>query len=197
MTSHTLHHRPARLSLIVSSMTAFVLAGTLTAAGAAPLEHIRYHDSGFDVIDDFCGDLSIRIDFQDNGVVQVRQTGPNGLPKHTVTHHGGATFTNLATGKAFLIGWHYLEQEVTVTQNADGTHLVLYQLPGPETFYGPDGQRLYVSGGMYRLELTVDNAGTPDDPSDDSVIAEEFVGDFGGQPQPPFDFCEQFRTLTA
>ena len=197
MKRNQIRMKAATFAVIVGGMTALLLAATLTAVEAKPLEHIRYHDSGSEIVDDYCGDMNVRIDFQDSGVLQIRQTGPNRLPKHTVSHHGDATFTNLATGKSFVIGWHYLEQEAKVTQNGDGTYTVLYQVPGPETIYGPDGQRLNTSGGMYRLEFTVDNAGTPDDLSDDVVIGEEFVGDFGGQPQQPFDYCEQFRTLTA
>jgi hypothetical protein len=129
--------------------------------------------------------MNVRFDFQDSGVFQVRQTGRDRLPKHTVSHHGDFTVTNLATGKAFVIGWHYLEQEDKVTQNGDGTYSVLYQVPGPETIYGPDGQRLHTCGGMFRLLLTADNAGTPDDLSDDFVIAEELSATSVGSRKSP------------
>jgi hypothetical protein len=189
--------KAAGLPFIVSGLTALLLAATSSAVEAKPIEHVRFHDSWSNVVDDFCGDLNVRFDYQESGVLQARQTGRNQLPKYTVSHHGGITITNLATGKAFTIGWNYLEQDTKVTDNGDGTRTVLFQVPGPEVFYGPDGQRLYVSGGMYRVELIVDDAGTPGDPSDDFVISEELVSDNGGQPQEPFNFCEQFRTLTA
>jgi hypothetical protein len=188
-----------RLGAAMTVAGAAVLASLLpmTSAQAAPIEHSRYDSAESWVDDEFCGDLEVRFDFHDRGVLLIKQRGPERIPTYTVTHHGGGTITNLATDKAFTIGWHYLEQEVKVADNGDGTHTVLAQVPGPEVFYGPDGQRLFVSGGMYRVELIVDQAGTPADPSDDFVIGEEFVGDFGGQPQPPWNFCESFRALTG
>lgn len=185
------------IGFFATGVTCLLLLSTQTAGQAEPLEHTRFDESFSEVVDDFCGDLDVRFDFQDRGVLQVRQAGQDRLPRYTVTHHGGVTITNLATGKAFTIGWHYLEQDVKATDNGDGTLSILVQIPGPEVFYGPDGQRLYVSGGMYRVELTVDEAGTPGDPSDNFVSNEEFISDNGGQPQPPFNFCNSFRQLTG
>jgi hypothetical protein len=163
---------------------------------AAPQLHLRFDDTTSWVVDDFCGDIEVAIEFHDQGVLLIRQTR-DGLPRYTVTHHGGSTITNVATGKAFTFTWHYLEQEVKLTDNGDGTHTVLFQVPGPETIYGPDGERLNVNGGTYRVLLIVDQAGTPSDPSDDFVVSEEFVSSHGDRPQPPFDFCDSFSTLTS
>jgi hypothetical protein len=182
---------------LAAGLTCLLLGNTATATQAKPLEHIRFSETTSEVDDEFCGDLSVRMDFHDQGVLQVKQAGRDGLPRYTVSHHGGGTTTNLATGKAFTFTWNYLEQEVKVTDNGDGTLTVLAQVPGPETIYGPDGQRLFVNGGTLRIEVIVDHAGTPGDPSDDLFVSDEFLGGHGGKPQPPFDFCESFRTLTG
>lgn len=87
--------------------------------------------------------------------------------------------------------------DVRVTNNGDGTFTALYQIPGPERIYGPDGQLLNTSGGTIRFAAIIDYGGTPSDPSDDVFISEEFVSDHGGQPQAPFDFCDSFRDLTG
>jgi hypothetical protein len=184
-------------TLLAVGLTGLLIGGTVTAIDAKPLEHVRFFESESEVVDDFCGDLTVRSEYHDRGVIQARQTGPDRLPRYTVNHHGGATTTNLATGKAFTITWNYVEQEVRVRDNGDGTLTVLFQIPGPEVFYGPDGQRVFVNGGTMRIELIVDLAGTPDDTSDDVIIGEEFLSGHGGKPQPPFDFCESFRTLTG
>jgi len=183
-------------ALLAAGLTGLLIGSTATATEAKPLEHIKFDESSSEVVEGFCGDLTARLEFHDRGVVQVKQTR-DGLPRYTASHHGGGSFTNLATGKAITISWNYLEQEVRTRDNGDGTHTVLAQVPGPEIFYGPDGKRVFVSGGMFRVELVVDQSGTPGDPSDDVLISEEFVSDHGGQPQPAFNFCESFRTLTA
>ena len=189
--------RKSATTLLALGLSGLFVAATMTATEAKPLEHVRFAEAESEVVDDFCGDLSVRMDFHDQGVLQVKQAGRDRLPRYTVSHHGGGTTTNLATGKAFTFTWNYLEQEVKATDNGDGTFTVLAQVPGPETIYGPDGQRLFVNGGTLRVELIVDQAGTPGDPSDDAVVSEEFLGGHGGKRQPPFDFCEAFRTLTG
>lgn len=189
--------RKRATTLLALGLSGLFVAGTMTATEARTLEHVRYVESESEVVDDFCGDLTVRFESHDQGVIQARQTGPERLPRYTVSHHGGATATNLATGKAFTFRWNYLEQDVRVTDNGDGTVTILAQVPGPETIYGPEGQRLFVNGGTMRIELIVDLAGTPADTSDDVVIDEEFLSGHGGKPQPPFDFCESFRTLTG
>lgn len=166
-------------------------------AGAKPVEHVRFDEHAVEVVDDFCGDLPVRAELDDRGHFTITLTGPDRLPKFSSNHHGGITFTNLATGKAFTITWDYVVKEVRVTDNGDGTFTVLYQLPGPERVYGPDGQLLYTSGGMFRMEAVIDHGGTPSDPSDDVFVREVFVSDNGGRPQDPFHFCDSFRSLTT
>ena len=90
--------------------------------------------------DGYCGDLRVRIDFHDQGVFVGRPAGKERFLRYTVSHHGGGTITNLATGRAFTFVWNYLEQDIKVTDNGDGTVSILSQVPGPEKIYGPDGQ---------------------------------------------------------
>src|SRR5215217_6030927 len=111
-------------------MVATAVVGVALSAGTAvvqakPYEQIRFDEQGSDVVTDFCGDLSVRIDFRDQGVVVGRPTGADRLPRYTQTHHGGSTITNLATGRAFTFAWNYDNQEVKVTDNGDGTISIL------------------------------------------------------------------------
>ena len=179
-----------------------VVAVAATCAGTAvvqakPYEQVRFNEQGSDLVDDFCGDLNVRIDFHDQGVVVGRETGKSRLLRYTQSHHGGSTITNLATGRAFSFTWNYLNQDVQVTDNGDGTITILAQIPGPERIYGPDGQLLNTNGGTFRLQTVLDDGGTPNDLSDDTVLSEEVVSSNGGQPQGEFNFCESFRTLTG
>jgi len=164
---------------------------------AKPYEQIRFDEQGSDVVTDFCGDLSVRIDLHDQGVVVGPPAGADRLARDTQTHHGGSTITNLATGRAFTFTWNHDNQEVRVTDNGDGTISILTQVPGPEMTYGPDGELLFTNGGTFRLLTTLDHGGTPSDPTDDTFVSEEVVSSHGGKPQPDLDCCEQFRTLTG
>jgi hypothetical protein len=179
------------------ALVGIVLSATASSVQAKPLDHIRFHEQGSWIVHNYCGDLRVRFDLDDSGVIVLRTTGPNGLPRFTATHHGGLEITNLATGKAFTFTWHYALPDVRVSDNGDGTLTLVYQVPGPETIYGPDGQRLHTNGGTMRFEVILDHAGTPGDPSDDVVISETVISSVGGQPQDPFDYCAAFRTLTS
>ena len=126
-----------------------------------------------------------------------RPAGKERFLRYTVSHHGGSTHTNLATRRAFTFVWNYLEQEIKVTDNGDGTVSVLSQLPGPETIYGPDGQLVSTNGGTMRLLTILDLAGTPLDPTDDQSVSQTLVSANGGTPQPDTRLCDSFHTLTG
>lgn len=178
-------------------LVGIALLATASSVQAKPLAQMRFHEQVTEIVHNYCGDLSVRFDLDDSGVFVVRSTGPDRLPRFTATHHGGITITNIATGKPFTITWNYALPDVRVTDNGDGTFTVVYQIPGPESIYGPDGQLLHVSGGTIRFEAIIDHAGTPGDPSDDVFISETVISSVGGRPQEPFDYCAAFRTLTS
>lgn len=186
---------------IRKSATAVALAGLAfglgaTAADAKPYESVRFDEHDVYVVDDYCGDLEVRIEFNDQGHFVIRPTGPDGLPRFSSNHHGSATHTNVATGKAFTIKFDYVNSDVRVTDNGDGTLTILFQVPGHERYYGPEGQLLFMTAGTIRIEAIVDHRGTPSDPSDDLFISEELVADHLGQ-QGGSDWCSSFRTLTG
>jgi hypothetical protein len=185
-----------QLIVLVAVAAAAMGAGTAVVQ-AQPYEQVRFDEQGSDLVDDYCGDLNVRIDFHDQGVVVGREAGKSRLLRYTQSHHGGSTITNLATGRAFSFTWNYLNQDVQIVDNGDGTITILAQIPGPELIYGPDGQLLYTNGGTFRLQTVLDDGGTPNDPSDDTVLSEEVVSSNGGKPQGEFHLCDSFRTLTG
>ena len=186
-----------RTSTAVVALAGLVLGVGATAAHARPYESVRFHETFTEEVDDFCGDLHVRTDLHDQGHFVARPTGPDRIPRFTATHHGGGTFTNIATGKALTVTWNYAEIDVHVVDNGDGTYTTVNQVPGPERYFGPDGQLLYTDGGTMRVRIIVDDNGTPNDPGDDFVVSEEFLGGHGGQPQDDVTFCELFRTFTG
>jgi hypothetical protein len=186
------------VKLLFAVTLSIVLSAAATPALAEPMEQGTFEQHFNFVREGFCGDMDISIEGDDRGSSVARDAGPSRLPRFTSTHHGGATWTNLASGLAFTFEWHYASQDVSVTDNGDGTLSVVYQVSGPERIYGPDGQELVFFTGMMRVEAVIDHAGTPTEPSDDIFLYEDFLAGNGfPELHPPIDFCESFRALTG
>ena len=155
---------------------------------AKPIEHIRFDEQGSNVATDFCGDLSVRDEFHDQGVIVGRTTGPDRLPRYTqYVSRRDATITR-SCDRARV----HSHLEMTAqpgnqgTDNGDGTISVLTQVPGPERTYGPDGKLLFTSGGTFRYPTILDHGGTPSDLTDHTFVSDEVVSSNGGKPQPDF-----------
>jgi hypothetical protein len=186
-----------RRLLAVGAIVGAAVLALPVPADAKTIERGHFDDHEVIDFDDFCGDLVVRLEVHDTGTYSARLGGPGQLPRFASTHHGGATWTNVATGRSFTAWWNYSNKDIKVTDNGDGTLTVLYQVPGPERIYGVDGQQLNISTGMMRLAALIDHNGTPRDPSDDTFLSEELVSDHGYPPQPPFDFFAEFHRQTA
>ena len=184
-------------ALAVAAAAAVGLTSGVSVSLAAPIEQGRFDEQSSRIVDGYCGDLRVRSDFHDRGVFVGRPAGTELFLRFTVSHHGAWTHTNLATGRAFTFVWNYLEQDIKVTDNGDGTVSVLSQLPGPETIYGPNGQLVSANGGTMRLLTILDLAGTPLDPTDDQFVSQELVSSNGGKPQPDMNYCDTFHMLTG
>lgn len=135
------------MRIVTIAVVGVALSAGTGVVQAKPYEHIRFDEQGRSVETDFCGDLSVRDEFHDRGIIVGPTTGADRLPRYTEAHHGGSSITNLATGRAFTVTWNYNNQEVKVTDNGDGTISILTQVPGPEKTYGPDGKLVFTSGG--------------------------------------------------
>ena len=179
------------------TLVALVALGPTSPAMAGQYEQYRFNDQATAIRLNFCGDLLVRMDYHDQGVVIGRTTGAGGLCATPAAITVGVSYTNLASGKAMTATWNYLNHDVRIIDNGDGTITNLFQIPGPETWYGPDGATVFTSGGTIRFEAVIDYAGTPGDPLDDTFISEEFVSVAGGKPQDDFNFSATFRLLTG
>jgi hypothetical protein len=188
--------RAARRVAMAAAVLAAFAVGTSPASGK-PYEHVRIDEIGSVILDDFCGDIRLGIDTHNSGVVVGRVTGQDGTLRYTVSNHGSGTFTNLDTGIALTNTWNYTDQDVRATDNGDGTISILTQSPGPEKFYGPDGQLIYTYGGTQRVLTVLDYGGTLTDPSDDTFVSETLVSITGGKPQPDLTFCDLLHTYTT
>jgi hypothetical protein len=164
----------ARLLLATLVAAVLTVAFTTSAALARPLEKAHFHDVTSEVVEDFCGDLTVRIDEDVRGAFLLNAHGPDGLVFGSETVHGIQVITNLANDKTLTQTFTVLTKDLKVTDNGDGTLTILVLATGGSKVYGPDGKLLFNDPGQIRFEILIDHGGTPTDPSDDEFL--EFLG---------------------
>lgn len=168
------------------------IASPTTAAQASPHDQFRFDERGDEVIEGYCPGETVHLEFHQAGGGVGRIAGRDHALRYTVRFHGEATITNLATGRAFILAWNYIDQETRVTDNGDGTLSILGHSAGSESVRGPEGQLLDIKAGLTKWIVTVDHGGTPTDASDDTFISIEFLSG------PRYEeFCEDFSALTG
>jgi hypothetical protein len=165
------------------------------AASAKPLVRERFTEKSSEVEDDFCGDLTVRIDVDIRGSALFNPHGPDGLAYSMENVHGSVSFTNLANNKSYTGVFNFINKDQKVTDNGDGTLTILVMATGSEKWYGPDGKLLFNDPGQTRFEVLIDHGGTPTDPSDDEFITDLGVvkGSTGRNDLDGRDFCEDIH----
>jgi hypothetical protein len=149
----------------------------LGAASAAPSKWEPFHEEyGPDVSRNFCGVSGLMV--EQRVVVDGRSsTTPRGadrLPYYREHVRVTDTWTNVRTGESVTVETAYRGGAHRVTNNGDGTLTVVVQNTNNTFYYDADGDVIGHDAGLFRFELLFDHGGTPDDPSDDEVLA--FVG---------------------
>lgn len=195
MLAGTVARHAGRVALCSAVGLVCMLGIGVMSAHAKPLEHFSGNNQGSFVREDFCGDMKVRIDFDYDFTVIGRESGPDRIARYTVSSHGIETFTNLATGKTVTALSDSITQDVRLTNNGDGTITILYQTPGAARSFGPDGRLVFIDPRPSWYEVVIDLKGTPNDPSDDTVISEEVVREVAAHVDK--DFCSAFRAATS
>jgi hypothetical protein len=188
-------HRSRTVSGVVG-IAALVFALASAPAQARPLDrgHDHVNETGLDK--HFCGDLKVRI-HDEYHVNFIFNSHGDGLPYDHQTIHGRSTFTNVANGKSFAQGGNFIQKDLRVTDNHNGTLTVLVLSSGSSKLFGPNGEMLYNDPGQTRAKILIDDAGTPKDPFDDDFL--EFLGvvkgSTGRNDLEGHDFCEDAHDL--
>ena len=178
-----------RLRLGVMPGLLLVLAAA-AAADARQVFRETIHDERDIVLEDFCDVAGLTVELTSvlDMRVNVVSRGPSGLTyflQHGVTRE---VIHNPATGTSLTSVATVTEKDMRVTENGDGTLTILILSTGNAVLYGPDGKAIARNPGQTRFEILVDDAGTPNDPSDD-----EFLGRLGTVKESTGrtdDFCE-------
>jgi hypothetical protein len=178
--------RTRRLGTILALATTAAVVFAVSAGAGPPFREVIHDEFEF-VDDDFCGaGLSVEVAVVLDIRVHANPHGRDGLVYFL--QHGTETdvLTNLANSESLRSFARVIEKDLRVTDNGDGTLTVLILATGNAVLYGEDGKAIARNPGQIRIELLIDHGGTPNDPSDDVILAEELVKESTGRSD---DFC--------
>ena len=159
-----------RLAPRLAAVGAACLALTATPpASAEPFEHFTFHDE-FDTTND-CGD-GLVLEFHDvvDGRVLVMRHGDGFLYE---TQHVTLTAVTTIPGTDLtltVVNKGLLTHDVHVTPNGDGTLTIKSISPARVVLLGPDGHIELRFSGLTTSESLWDDAGTPEDQTDDEFL---------------------------
>jgi len=100
--------------------------------------------------------------------------GKDGLVYYGAQIRQDEVVTNLENGNSGRSASTFLDKDLRVTDNGDGTLTLLILTTGNAVLYGEDGKVIARDSGQQRVEIRIDHGGTPTDPSDDKFL--EFLG---------------------
>ncbi|HEX6236069.1 MAG TPA: hypothetical protein VFZ68_02685 [Acidimicrobiales bacterium] len=182
--------RPSHRFGVAAVLASVTAAASVTLAGTAsadPPLNETFHDEFTDTITDYCDVPGLTV--QSEVVVDGRVLIHSGVPGPKFMEHTTGTFvdTNVANGNAVTGTFRTVQRALEGTDNGDGTLTVLFLATGNDVVYGPDGKAIARNPGQVRFELLIDHNGTPDDPTDDEVLA--FLGVVKESTGRTDDFC--------
>jgi len=182
---------PYKLRLGVFLVLGAAAAVTLAAAASAgQIFKETFHEEESEVIADFCGVAGLTVEFATvtDGRAHAVPHGQDGLAYFGAKIKQTQIVTNLANGNSVTSFSNFIEKDLRVTDNRDGTLTILLLSTGNAVLYGEDGKVIARDPGQIRVEILIDHGGTPTDPSDDEFL--EFLGVVKESTGRSDDFCE-------
>ena len=179
--------------LRLAAMVALGATATVTlaaAASAGPPIHETFHEEETVVEQNFCEVPGLTVEFTTvvDGRIHIVPHGPDGL-LYFMAHIRATEFvTNLANDNTVTAEYTATDKDLRVTDNGDGTLTILVLTTGNAVLYNEAGKAIARNPGQTRIEILVDHAGTPTDPSDDEFL--EFLGVVKESTGRTDDFCE-------
>ena len=148
---------------------AVVLALAASASAGQVVRETLHEERTFELADycDVAG-LTVRI----TSVLDMRfKVTPRGDGFVYFLSHAtqNETITNVANGRTLTSRALVNEKDHQITVNGDGTLTIVVMATGNAVLDGADGKAIARNPGQLRFELLIDDAGTPSDPSDDTV----------------------------
>jgi hypothetical protein len=166
---------------------AVILAAT---ASATVIFDETFHFEDTTLEEDFCDISGLTVEFAIVRDVRVKAVphGRDGLAYFNAHVEETSTATNVENGNSTTLVLRFVDKDLRVTDNGDGTLTILIMTVGNRVLYDEDGNVLARDPGQERIEILVDHGGTPADPSNDEFL--EFLGVAKEPTGRNADFCE-------
>lgn len=155
--------------------------GAVLESGTEPIEFSN-------TVNKFCGEngLRVRIDGEGTLTYKLDVRGSDGYVFYAERIVLDVTWTNVRTG-AYVTGHENTSfRDLTIKDNGDGTHTIIYFGTGNFTVFDSSGTAIARNPGQLRFEVVIDLNGTPENLDDDEVISEELILGSTGRND---DFC--------
>jgi hypothetical protein len=181
--------RTLRLGPVLALGTVATLAFA-AAANAGQIFQETFHEESVAIETDFCGVPGLTVEFASvvDGRAHAVSHGREGLAYFGAKIQLAETVTNLANDESVTAFSTFIDKDLRVTDNGDGTLTILILTTGNSVLYGEDGKAIARNPGQERIEILVDHGGTPTDPSDDEFL--EFLGVVKESTGRTDDYCE-------
>jgi hypothetical protein len=184
------HSRTLRLGAILALGVTAAVTFTAAASAGQIFREIFRDEEQSQIITDFCDVSGLTVEFATtaDGHVHVVPHGRDGLAYFGAQIRQTEVVTNLANGNSVRSASTFVDKDLLVTDNGDGTLTLLILTTGNAVLYGEDGKVIARNPGQQRVEILIDHGGTPTDPSDDEFL--EFLGIVKDSTGRSDDFCE-------
>jgi hypothetical protein len=177
-----------RRVLLAAALLATVVVAVPALAEPGRVVKETFHEEFFNEIEAFCDtDMVVESHLVVDGTTTIMPRGRNGLIYFANRLSVTETFTNVDNDKFVVSTTKFIDKDLRVTDNGDGTLTILILSTGNAVIYNSNGKAIGRNPGQVRFELVVDHGGTPSDPSDDTEISFEQVKGSTGRTD---DFCE-------
>ena len=133
------------------------------------------------VVEDSCDvpGLTQQVDITFNGWYSIRLRGRDRLPYFDQAYVGDHRYTNLANGKFVTVDQRVRARDIAVVDNDDGTTTGIYKVVDRWVMRDMHGQAIARTNLTSWYRWTLDNMGTPSDPSDDENFEEVLIREKG------------------
>lgn len=185
----------AAAGVVALLATATGLTGAAPVA-AAPLDSGNFVDHVDEVFD--CAGTPTRNVGDFHVKFTVVQHG-NGFAYYRESVRGHQVYTNLDTGGTYSTTFSANSRDHKITDNGDGTITIVSQGSGVSSWYDKNGDRVLKDSGVFRFSVDIDLNGTPDNPDDDTEVADSFQlvkPRTGRTDTVDRDFCDDLRLFT-